>query len=147
MPLVEVVGCGVPEDRNKPIGAQLVAAVMEGEGAPDSPTARAISWLVGQQVSACSVGGQPVSGTAAPRYLVRISLPAGSLTELPNAEIIRRASAVLAAADDQPDRRYPEPVASVQVIDIAEGAWGAFGRPVRFPEIANYVATGAVAHL
>jgi phenylpyruvate tautomerase PptA (4-oxalocrotonate tautomerase family) len=79
--------------------------------------------------------------------LVRISVPAGSLTELRNAEIIRRATAVLAAADDQPDRLYQESVAWVQVIDIAEGAWGALGRPVRFPEIANYLATAAVAHL
>jgi hypothetical protein len=56
------------------------------------------------------------------------------------------AAAVLAAPDDQPDRLYSEPVAWVQVIDIAEGAWGALGRPVRFPEIANYVTTGAFAH-
>jgi hypothetical protein len=33
----------------------------------------------------------------------------------------------------------------VQVIDIAEGAWGALGRPVRFPEITDYVTTGAHA--
>jgi phenylpyruvate tautomerase PptA (4-oxalocrotonate tautomerase family) len=145
MPFVEVFASGVPEDRKKVICEELVAAVMEAEGAPDSAAARAISWLVWQEVSAWSIGGQPVSSTEAPRYLVRISVPAGSLTELRNAEIIRRATAVLAAADDQPDRLYQDPVAWVQVIDIAEGAWGALGRPVRFPEIANYLATGAAA--
>src|SRR5262249_58330076 len=76
---------------------------------------------------------------------VRISVPAGSLTEPRTAEITRRATAVLAAADDHPDRLYQEPVAWVQVIDIAEGAWGALGRPVRFPEIASYVTTSTFA--
>ena len=145
MPFVEVFASGVPEDRKKLICEQLVAEVMEGEGAPDSAAARAISWLVWQELSAWSIGGQPVSPTEAPCYLVRISVPAGSLTQQRNAEIIRRATAVLAAADDHPDRLYQEPVAWVQVIDIAEGAWGALGRPVRFPEIASYVATGAFA--
>ena len=37
----------------------------------------------------------------------------------------------------------PKPVAWVQVIDIPEGAWGALGRPVRFPESTDYITTGA----
>jgi hypothetical protein len=96
MPFVEVFASGVPEERNRLICEQLVAAVMEGEGPPDSRAA----W---------SIGRQPVGPTEAPCYLVRISVPAGSLTEQRNAQIIRRVTAVLAAADDQPDRFYQSP--------------------------------------
>ena len=69
MPFVEVFASGVPEDRKKVICEQLVAAVMEGEGAPDSAAARAISWLVWQQVSAWSIGGQPVSASLRTRVV------------------------------------------------------------------------------
>jgi hypothetical protein len=33
----------------------------------------------------------------------------------------------------------------VQVIEIGEGSWGALGRPAQFPQIADYVTTGAHA--
>jgi phenylpyruvate tautomerase PptA (4-oxalocrotonate tautomerase family) len=109
MPFVEVSASEVPEERKQLIGEQLVAAVMDGEGAANSPAARAISWLVWHELSAWSIGGQPVSPTEAPWHLSRIPVPAGSLTEQRNAQIIRRVTAVLAAADDQPGRFYQIP--------------------------------------
>ena len=108
MPFVEVFASEVPEERKRLICEQLVAAVMEREGAPDSPAARAIPRPVWQEVSACSIGGQPVNLTEALCYLVRTSLPAGSLTEQRNAQIIGRVTAV-ADADDQPDRCSQSP--------------------------------------
>jgi hypothetical protein len=104
MPFTEVFASGVPEERTRLICAQSVAALMEGEGAPDNPAARVISWLVWQKASARSIGGQPVRPAEAPCYLGRISVPAGSLTE----QRMPRSSAApplySPPSDDQPER-------------------------------------------
>lgn len=109
MPFEEVFTSGVPEERKRLICEQSVAAVMEREGAPDSPAARAIPRPAWQEVSARSIGAQPVSPTQAPCHLVQISVPAESLTEQRNAQIIGRVTAALAAADDQLDRFSQSP--------------------------------------
>ena len=145
MPFVEVFASGVRDDQKQAISERLVAEVMKAEGAPDCAPARSISWLVWQEVSAWSVGGRPVGTTEPPRYVVRVAVPAGSMDEQERADVIGRVTAVLAEVDDDPKRLYRQPDAWVHVSEIPEGAWGALGRQVRFPDIANYVLTGAIA--
>ncbi|MEU6713085.1 tautomerase family protein [Nonomuraea sp. NPDC046802] len=141
MPFVEVF---VPrgalrEDQRATLSEELVAEVMQVEGAPDTEAARSISWLVFHDVDAWSVGGTAVPADEPARYVVRVSVPEGSLDDDKRAEMVRRVTAVLAKADDDPDRLYAEPSAWVHLIEIPDGNWGAFGRVVRLPDIINYV--------
>jgi phenylpyruvate tautomerase PptA (4-oxalocrotonate tautomerase family) len=145
MPFVEVFsppGTPRPEQRRR-IADRLVAEVMAGEGAPDTEFARAISWLVWHDLEAMSVGGKAVSAGEPPRYVVRVTVPAASLTDAKREEIVRRVTRVLADADDDPDRFYNSPSSFVLLTEIPDGDWGGIGRIVRFSEIASFVLTGA----
>lgn len=67
MPFVEVF---VPKGalssaQEAAIQSRLVAEVMEVEGAPDTPQARSISWLVLHEMDVWSVGGRPVGSDEA----------------------------------------------------------------------------------
>jgi phenylpyruvate tautomerase PptA (4-oxalocrotonate tautomerase family) len=144
MPFVEVFsppGAPRPEQRSR-IAERLVAEVMTAEGAPDTPHAREISWLVWHDAIAWSVGGAAAGNGAPPRYAVRVSVPAASLTDAKRSAIVERVTRVLADADDDPDRFYSSIAAFVLVNEVPEGNWGGVGRVVRFPEIAHFVMTG-----
>jgi hypothetical protein len=105
MPFVEVFASGVPEERKRLICEHLVAIVIEGQVAPD----RRVVPQVWREVSGWSIGKQPVVPSEAPNYQVRISVPAGWLTQQRNAQIIRHVTAVLAATGDQPHRLHQNP--------------------------------------
>jgi phenylpyruvate tautomerase PptA (4-oxalocrotonate tautomerase family) len=140
MPFVELFA---PKDALAgPGGTQLterlVAEVMAAEGAPDTEAARSISWLVVNEPDAWFVGGQAVSDTEPARYVVRVSVPAGSLDDTKRADMIERITRVLADAERDPQRLYQEPVAWVHINEIPDGNWGAFGRVVRLADIARY---------
>jgi len=147
MPFVEVFTPrgAVPETRRNAIGERVVAEVMRVEGAPDTPAARSISWLVWQEVDGWWVGGQKAGADEAPRFVVRVAVPAGSLDDAKRRDLVERVTRVLAATDDDPARLTRDPVAWVHINEIPEGNWGAMGRVVRFADIASYVATGEVA--
>jgi phenylpyruvate tautomerase PptA (4-oxalocrotonate tautomerase family) len=146
MPFVEVfVPKGtLPEAQRKVITEELVAEVMQAEGAPDTPSARSISWLVFHEAEGWSVGGAPVGPGDPARFVVRVSVPAGSLDDAKRQDMVERITRVLAKEDPDPDRLTTEPVAWVHITEIAEGNWGAAGRVVRFADIAQYVASGSV---
>lgn len=146
MPFVEVFAPrgAVREDQRAKISHAMVREVMEAEGAPDTASARSISWLVWQDVDAWSVGGAAVEPDDAPRYVVRVGVPAGSMDDGKRADMVRRVTQVLADADDDPERMWAEPDAWVHINEVPEGNWGALGRVVRFEDIAAYVFTGSV---
>lgn len=141
MPFVEVF---VPrgslrEQQRRTIAKDLVAEVMRAEGAPDTPSAREISWLLVHEVDTWSVGGDLVGPDDAPRYVVRVGVPAGSMDDDKRADVIPRVTKVLADVDDAPARITDTPIAWVHIDEIREGNWGAFGRVVRFPDIVAHV--------
>lgn len=100
---------------------------MNAEGAPDSESARAISWLVWHDVAAWSVGGRPPKASEPPRYVVRVSVPAGSMNDQKRSEMVTRVTTVLAEVDDDPDRMANEPAAWVHITEVPEGNWGGAG--------------------
>ena len=83
--------------------------------------------------------GERVDPVAPPRYVVRVSVPAGSLDDPKRLDMVQRVTAVLAGTEDDPHRLEREPVAWVHINEIPEGNWGARGRVVRFADIAAYV--------
>ena len=149
MPFVEVFsppGTPRPEQRAA-ISSRLVAEVMAGEGAPDTESARAISWLVWHDLSAWVVGGASVDEGAPPTYVVRVSVPAASLTDEKRTDIVARVTRVLSSVDDDPDRFNTGPAVFVLLTEIPEGNWGSAGAVFRFEDIASYVLNGTIAPL
>src|SRR5712691_7446543 len=100
MPFVEVFTPpgAVSSEQRAIISRRLVAEVMRAEGAPDTAQARAISWLTWHELQLWAVGGQPVAPDDAVRYVVRVAVPAASITDTTCADIIARVTTVLAEA-------------------------------------------------
>lgn len=149
MPFLEVYSPkgAVPAERRRRISERLVPEVMDAEGAPDNEFVRSLSWLVWHEPEIWTVGGRGVDGEA-PRYVVRVSMPAASLTEEKRAKVVARVTKVLAEEDESPDRFYSAPPISFVLIDpVPEGNWGSAGMVLRFPDIASYALTGAPGQL
>ncbi|GAA2408311.1 tautomerase family protein [Nonomuraea africana] len=146
MPFVELFAPqgALDGDRGRRVKERLVAEVMLAEGAPDSAAAREISWLVLNEPQAWFVGGKEVGDDERPRFVVRVSVPAGSLDDAKRADMIQRITRVLAEAEEEPRRLYDRPVAWVHLIEIPDGNWGAMGRVFRLPDIIEFASDAAV---
>lgn len=137
MPFVEVFaphGSVDPEQQNK-IGDHLVAELMRAQGAPDNE-----SWLVWHDVKYWTVGGQPTNASEPARFVVRISVPAEAMDDAKRTELVATVTRVMSGIDAKGPHRSP--TAWVQLVEVADGHWGADGRVVRFAEIAGYVSAG-----
>ncbi|TYB67748.1 hypothetical protein FXF51_13310 [Nonomuraea sp. PA05] len=144
MPFVELFvpkGSLDPEHREK-IGGRLVSEVMIAEGAPDNEAARSISWLLVNEIDAWFVGGRQLPAGEKPKYVVRVGVPAGSMTDDKRQDIVRRVTRVLADADSDPARFNQPTSAWVHINEIPEGNWGAGGEIVRIEDIAAFVISG-----
>jgi len=144
MPFVEVfvLKGALSGTQQAAIRQRLVAEVMDVEGAPDTPEARSISWLVMHEMDAWSVGGRPVEPEEAPRFVVRIAVPAGSLDDVKRQLMMARGNDLLDEIDGS-DRLRRSPEAWVHINEVPDGNWGAFGRVVSLPDIAAYVTRQA----
>ena len=130
MPFVEVFaphGSVDPELRTR-ISSMLVTEVMRAEGTSDSETPRSSSWTDVKYWPVC----QPTDSREPAHYVVRICVPAASMTDEKRADIVARVSKVLADADAHRFHPARVPTAWVQIMELA----GADGRVVRFAEIA-----------
>ena len=103
MPFVELFAPrgSLAEDRRTQIGEKLVAEVMRAEGAPDTEAARSISWLTITEIDDWVVGGDRTTPGEPPRFVVKVSVPAGSMNEAKRTDIVERVTKVLADRDDQ----------------------------------------------
>lgn len=145
MPLVELIAPkgSLDSDRGREVTSRLLTEVMAVEGAdPGNEIARSISWLVVTEPDAWYVGGEPVGDDAPPRFVARVSVPAGSLDDAKRADLIERVTKLLASIDDDPERAFREPSAWVHIHEVPDGNWGAFGRVVRLSDIAGFVMAG-----
>jgi phenylpyruvate tautomerase PptA (4-oxalocrotonate tautomerase family) len=130
MPFVEVFaphGSVDPEQQTR-ISTMLVAEVMRAEGAPATEPPRSSSWT---DVKYWPVF-QPTDSSEQAHYVVRINVPAASMTDEKRAEIVARVTKVLADTNAHRFRPARRPTAWVQIIEVA----GTDGRVVRFAEIA-----------
>ncbi|WP_378738960.1 4-oxalocrotonate tautomerase family protein [Nocardia brasiliensis] len=142
MPFVElfVPKGSLDQERREKIGGQLVSEVMLAEGAPDTEAARAISWLVVNEIDAWFVGGRQLPTGDSPKYMVRVGVPAGSMNDDKRRDIVRRVNRVLADADEDPARFADAATAWVHINEIPEGNWGARGEIVRIEDIVALVS-------
>ncbi|MET8862001.1 hypothetical protein ABZW11_03500 [Nonomuraea sp. NPDC004580] len=144
MPFVElfIPKGSLDQEQRERIGGRLVSEVMVAEGAPDTETAKAISWLVVNETDAWFVGGRQLPAGEKPRYVVRVGVPAGSMNDDKRRDIVQRVTCVLAEADTDPDRFAEPTTAWVHINEIPEGNWGAAGQIVRIEDIAAFVTSG-----
>lgn len=131
-------------DRRRGLSERLVTEVMAADGAPADliERGRALSWLVVHEPETWTVAGQPVDPAQAPRYLVRVSVPAGHNTDGMRAELVTRITRVLAEVDDDPQRVYREPAAWVHIVELPDSRIGAFGRPMPLADITRLIMRG-----
>jgi phenylpyruvate tautomerase PptA (4-oxalocrotonate tautomerase family) len=130
-------------ERNK-IAQKLVHEIMRAEGAPDTPAARSISWLLVHEVDEWWIGREPWEDGMSPRWVVRVGVPAGSLNDAKRQDVVERVTQVLSEAELMPDLLKHEPVAWIHIDEIPDGNWGAMGRVVRLPDIVSFVAKGRI---
>ncbi len=99
--------------------------------------ARAIAWVFVHRTDTY-VAGSPVE---APHYKFVVSIPEGQIDEVfipaVDADVLR----VVAEAEGG---RWPHPERRVWVFvhEIADGTWGAAGRPMHLEQIVDFVAPG-----
>jgi phenylpyruvate tautomerase PptA (4-oxalocrotonate tautomerase family) len=146
MPFVELFAPrgALDSERGRRATGALVSEVMKAEGAPDTRAARDISWLVITEPDAWFVGGEAVADVEPPRYVVRVSVPAGSLNDTKRADMVERVTRVLAEAHDDPERFHSTPAIWVHINEVPDGNWGAFGRVVRLTDIISFTADASI---
>ena len=146
MTLIELFapkGC-LSEVQRQLLSERLVTDLIIAEGAPAEIVQRArdMTWLVVHEPEIWTVGGQRITATGTPRFLVRVTMPGGNLNDAMRGELITRATRVLAEVVGDPDRCYREPIAWVQIVEAPDGNLGAFGRVMRTTDILHLAVHG-----
>lgn len=121
------------------IPGRLIKAISEASAPAEVAEAwRAICQVVVHEPDAWCVGGRQVEPGELPRYIVRVSVP-GAWRKDMSAHVIARLTQALAEDDPNPERLYQEPLVCVQIVGVAEGSYGAFGRVMRSTDIIKLI--------
>jgi phenylpyruvate tautomerase PptA (4-oxalocrotonate tautomerase family) len=120
------------EEARQELPAQLAAAIMEAEGAPNTEFFRSITWTHVHELPADAVF-TPDGQAELSQFVVDATVPAGALSErrkglfVENASRLVREAAGLSEADGV--RVW------VLIHEVPEGNWGAAGQVVRFEQL------------
>jgi phenylpyruvate tautomerase PptA (4-oxalocrotonate tautomerase family)/YHS domain-containing protein len=130
-------------EQRRRISERLITEVVAAEGAPAAiiERGRAITQVVVHEPDVWVVGGRPLDADGAPRFVVRVSVPGGHLTDATRAELVARVTRVLTEVALAP-RLYQEPNAWVHIVEIPDGNIGLFGHVMRTDEIVQMTVTG-----
>jgi YHS domain-containing protein len=88
-----------------------------------------ISHVVVHEIGTWIAGDRLLGPAVPPRYVARVYVP-GPWRKALSAFLIASITRALAETDPDPDRFYREPRVEVQVIGVAEGGYGTFGRVI-----------------
>lgn len=134
MPQIELtVPAGALTDEGATtIQADLAAAVLRWEGAPDNDLFRSAAWAYLHQLPE---GAQITAADTDPRFRVDVTVPEGAFDDERRAGLVEEVTGlVLAAAgldEDQAQRVW------VLIHEQADGTWGAGGRILRWADLAE----------
>lgn len=134
------------EESRQQVGERLVTELMSAPQAPPEviERGRSLTWVMVHEPSFWAVGTHAVAQGEAPRFLVRVTVPAGHMNAGMRAEIIKRVTRVLAELDPAGDRLYQRPDAWIHIVELPDGNAGAFGRVVKLDALMKLVMTGAL---
>ncbi|HEX7119516.1 MAG TPA: hypothetical protein VF212_12050 [Longimicrobiales bacterium] len=120
------------EERRRRLGERLVTELIRSDGGPPDliQRGRDLTWVVIHEPELWAIGGRPVAPGEPPRYVVRMTVPGGHLSEAMRAEAISRITGVLAELEDHPRRLYATADARVYIVEAPDGHMGAFGQVV-----------------
>lgn len=140
----------ITDERRRRIGERLISDVVDAGDAPPAAqqTARAmrtLSWLAVQEIDAWFVDGQPVEAGDMPRYLVRVTVTAGALTDPNRTHVVERVTRALAETDDDGRRLYDEPDACIHLVEVPDDNWGACGRVMHCADIVELIQSRRAA--
>jgi YHS domain-containing protein len=126
-------------EQRRRIPERLIDAISEA-GAPAEiiEAWRALTHVVVHEPSEWVVGGRALEPGEPPRYIVRVSVP-GAWRKDMSAHAIARLTQALAEEDPHPQRLYQEPLVWVQIVGVAEGSYGAFGKVMRSTDIVKMI--------
>lgn len=133
-------------EQQRQLSRNLVDELLAAPAAPAEliERGRAITTVVVHEPVHWSVGGRDVDRTDPPRYIVRVSVPGGHITDRIRAEIVARITRVLAAADDDPQRFHERPDAWIHIIEVPDGNLGAYGRIMPTDAITDLLVRGTL---
>lgn len=141
MPLVEVsVPKGTLDAGHRALLAEeLTKAVLKGEGAPDNPQSRALTWVFIYEVpeNTWAIGGKWLSSL---KFFVRLTVPVGSLSVARKRKMGAVIQKVLSDHSGKP-LRVEE--AWIIIYEVPEGNWSAGGKILRFEDIVRFVRSSA----
>lgn len=143
MMLIEVFAPkgALSEEQRQHVAERLLTEVTYADDVPSDVLERARSlWqVVVHEPEAWIVGERSLEPTDPPYYIVRMSVPEGSLTDEARADHISSITRVLAEADEDPQRFYREPHVWVHLIEVPESNFGSFGQTMRTSDIVNMI--------
>lgn len=134
------------DDEQKSVGERLVTELMSSPRAPAEviERTRGLTWVMVHEPALWTVSGRAIASGEPARFLVRVTVSAGHLTDGMRAEMIKRLTRVLAEHVPDPQRLYQRPDAWIQIVELPDGNAGTFGRVVRTADLMRLVMTGAL---
>ena len=132
MPMIRltVPAGALTEEGRTTVQRDLAAVLLHWEGAPDTAFFRAQAWSYLVELPA---GTQSTAEDEAPRFLVEVTVPAGTLSERRKAGLVQDATkTVLSAAGLTPDDALR---IWVLIHEQPDGTWGAGGSVIRYADL------------
>jgi phenylpyruvate tautomerase PptA (4-oxalocrotonate tautomerase family) len=147
MPMVELTTTkgALDDDAKRRLAGELSTIALELEAAPlydvgDAPHMQAASWFFVNEQEVF-VGGRP---HAKPIYRVIVTIPAGApgvfgpLAERGRQKLVKRVTAAVLVAEGSENTMVEAHRVWVQLRQIADGHWGAFGEVFTLADAAAY---------
>jgi len=120
------------EDAKRELPAQLGAAMLRWEGAPDTEFFRSITWTHVHELPADAVF-TPDGPAELSQFVVDVTVPAGALSDRRKGGLVEEFSKLVrdaAGLSDQDGLRV-----WVLIHEVPEGNWGAAGQIVQFEQL------------
>ena len=132
MPMIRLTAPNgaLTEQGRASVQRDLATVLLRWEGAPDTDFFRAQAW---SYLDELPEGAQTTAGDDEPRFLVRVTVPEGALSERRKQGLVQDATRVVlnaaGLAQDQALRVW------VLVNEQPDGTWGAGGSIIRYAEL------------
>ena len=128
------------DEQRRHLSGRLVTEVMNAPDVPDTligaiERGRALSHAVVHEPDARSVGGRETDSTNAPRYVVRVSMPARHLTDGMRDELVARVTRVLSEFEEDPNTCTGNPASGCTLSRYPTATWARSAKSCIWPTL------------